>query len=315
MHWLWDLMESPVTDPASLARRTRWLTVIHLVLPAAALAILVLVAWRIKLLVTLAQRSNVETALLAFVVLFVLYLLATTGPATKGAVIVAVLGLLSEDRGQRYLQRWAAGEPREDKRAYLNVAVLDEAGSPVEVEIADDVGSLGRVRLDGVELAFLGVPEELSLSTFRLVTTTLGAVGRARHGAHFPRIVAWDGLDPETSERYAASARAFASLERALDKGPLWPRLELDAAGVARLAAVMREATAALRRDVRLPDIEYAAEFSIPVVPEPLAFMQLRRTQQHADAVASLGSATLVLLGVLAALAWLITWPPWVPGK
>jgi hypothetical protein len=64
-----------------------------------------------------------------------------------------------------------------------------------------------------------------------------------------------------------------------------------------------------------LPDVEYSAEFSIPVVPEPLAFMQLRREQPHADAVASLGSATLVLIAVLGIIGWLIVWPPWVPGK
>jgi hypothetical protein len=308
-------MESPVTDVASLARRNRWLTAIHLVLPAAALAILGLVTWRIKLLVTLAQRSNVETALLGFVVVFVLYLLGSTAPATKGALTLAALGLVGHDRAERHLQGWVAREPREDKRAYLNVCVHDEAGGPVEVEIADDVGSLGRLRLDGVELAFLGVPRELSLSTFRLVTTTLAGIGRATRGTHAPRIVAWEGIDAEASERYAASAHAFGRLEQALGTGPLWPRLELDAAGVARLAAVMREATSDLRRDVMLPDVEYSAEFSIPVVPEPLAFMQLRREQPHADAVASLGSATLVLIAVLGIIGWLIVWPPWVPGK
>jgi hypothetical protein len=307
-------MESPVTDPASLGRRNRWLTAIHLVLPAAALAILVLVTWRIKLLVTLAQRSNVETALLGFIVVFVLYLLGSTAPASWGALTLAALGLVDRDRAQRYLQRRLADEPREDVRAYLNLDVRDEAGGPVEVALADDVGALGRLRLHGVEIAFVNVPRGLSLTTFRLVTTALSGVGRPTPG-HAPRVVAWDGLDPEAAARYAVSAHAFGRLERALETGPLWPRLEVDAAGVARLAAVMREAMPHVRQDMMLPDIQYSAQFSIPVVPEPLAFLQLHREQPHADPVASLGTATLVLLGVLAVIGWLIVWPPWVPGK
>jgi hypothetical protein len=314
MHWLWDLMESPAVDPPTLARRNRWLTLIHLVLPAAGLAALALVAWRIRHLVTLAQRSNVETALLGFVVVFIVYLLVSTAPATRGALLLVALHLLGS-RGEARLHRMVAAMPREDKRAYLNVGVRGDDGEPIEVPIADDRGALGRLRVQGVEVAFLGVPRNLSVSTLRLVATTLEQVGRRGDGAHAPRIVAWDGIDPEDSERYAAGVRAFVRLEEVLGKGPLWPTLTVSAAGVARLSALMREATPLLRRDALLPDIEYSAEFSIPVIPEPLAFMQLRRQQSHADAVASLGAATLVVLAMLATIAWLILWPPWVPSK
>jgi hypothetical protein len=308
-------MESPVTDPASLRRRIRVLTAIHLVLPAACLAVLGLVVWRIRHLVTLSQRSNVETALIGFVVVFVLYLLVTTAPATKGALVLVFLALRSRSRFQRRLQERAGRDPKTDKRAYLNVRVHAGDGGPIEVPIADEVGGLGRLRVDGVEVAFLGVSDKLSTSTFRLVAETLGRVAEPGDGAHRPRIVAWDGIDPETSERYASAAWAFVRLERVLDKGPLWPSLAVSPAGVERLAAVIREATPFLREDIMLPDIEYSAEFTIPVVPEPLAFMQLSRQQPHADSVASLGAATIVVLLVLVVIAWLIVAPPWVPGK
>jgi hypothetical protein len=36
---------------------------------------------------------------------------------------------------------------------------------------------------------------------------------------------------------------------------------------------------------------------------------------EHADAVASMGCATLVALTILAVIAWIIVNPPWVPGK
>lgn len=315
MHWLWDLMESPVTDAASLARRVHLLTAIHLVLPAAALAVLALVAWRIRLLVTLAQRSNVEAALLGFVVVFLLYLLATTAPATKGALTLVGLRVLSPERAQRWLQRYAERDRKETKRAYLNVRVQGPRGGALHVPIADEVGGLGHVRLDGVEVALVEVPQELSQSTLKLIVNTIAAAGRLDGTTSEPRIVAWAGVNQDAAERYAASARAFVRLEQALARGALWPTLEVDGAGVARLADVLREAAPFLRQDMMLPDIEYSAEFSIPIIPEPLAFMQLKRQQEHADAVASLGSATLVVLAILLILGWLIASPPWVPGK
>jgi hypothetical protein len=315
VHWLWDLMESPVTDPASLRRRIRVLTAIHLVLPAACLAVLGLVVWRIRHLVTLSQRSNVETALIGFVTVFLLYLLVTTAPATRGALALVFLALRGRARFQQRLQERAGRGSTTDKRAYLNVRVHAVGGGPIEVPIADEVGGLGRLRVEGVEVAFLGVSNRLSTSTFRLVAETLGRVGEPGNGAHSPRVVAWDGIDPESSERYASAAWAFVRLEAVLDKGPLWPSLAVAPAGVEQLAVVMREVTPFLREDIMLPDIEYSAEFSIPIIPEPLAFMQLSRQQQHADSVASLGAATIVVLVILAVIAWLIAAPPWVPGK
>jgi uncharacterized membrane protein len=123
MHWLWELMESPITDVRSVRRRTNLLVAVHLTLTAAALAVLVLVVWRIRLLVTLTQRSNVETLILAFVVVFVLYLLITTLPGTRGALVLLGVRLLGRERAQRWLQRRAERERKETKKAYLNVIV------------------------------------------------------------------------------------------------------------------------------------------------------------------------------------------------
>jgi hypothetical protein len=121
-------------------------------------------------------------------------------------------------------------------------------------------------------------------------------------------------IDEALAERYGSEVRAFRRLEEALGK-PLWPSVRLDEAGVARIKEVLRAAAPELREDSLLPDIEYSAEFTLPIIPEPLAFVQVKRSQEHADAVASIGCATVVVLGMLALFAWVVVSPPWVPAK
>jgi hypothetical protein len=314
MHWLWEQMESPITDVRSVRRRTNLLVAIHLTLTAAALAVLVLVVWRIRLLVTLTQRSNVETLILAFVVVFVLYLLVTTLSGTRGALVLLGVRLLGRDRAQRWLQRRAERERKETKKAYLNVVVQAPGGGMLELPIEDGYGRLGTLRLDGAEVALVDIPEPIANSPLALAARVLGEVG-SLDGTHSPpRVVAWAGIDEELAERYGSQVRAFKRLEGALG-ATLWPAVRLDGAGVERIAALMREAAPELREDLLLPDIEYSAEFTIPIIPEPLAFMQVKRSQEHADPVATIGCATLVVLSLLAVVAWVIVNPPWVPEK
>jgi hypothetical protein len=84
---------------------------------------------------------------------------------------------------------------------------------------------------------------------------------------------------------------------------------------VARLRATLEQATPHLREAALMPDVAYAAEFSIPLVPEPLAFVQIRREESRADPVASMGCATIMVLATLAIVLWVVLSPPWVPGK
>lgn len=308
-------MEAPAVDPPSLHRRTNWLVAIHLVLTAAAIAVLVLVIWRIRLLVTLAQRSNVETLVLAFVVIFLTYILITTGPASVGAVRLLAYRALGRERAQRRLQQKVRSDPKETKRSYLNVAVRGPRGQDVEVPIGDRFGKICGLRLHDAEIAFVDAPKELTHSVVQLVARTLEDVGRLEGTDHGVKVIFWDSIDEGAAEAYASQVGAFRRLERAVGERPLWPVLTLDAAGIEALEAMLREAAPSLREDLLLPDIEYSAEFSIPIIPEPFAFMQLTRRKEHADAVASMGCATLVALGFLGVIAWILIDPPWVPGK
>ena len=112
---LWDLMESPVASVRDLRRRTTILAFIHVVLTASSVALLLVLALRLKLLVTLSQRSNVETLLILFFAAFVTVLLITTGRSTLGAITLFGLRGLPADRRQRWIQAHHV-EPRREER-------------------------------------------------------------------------------------------------------------------------------------------------------------------------------------------------------
>lgn len=315
MSKLWDLMEAPAVDPPSLRRRTNWLVAIHLVLAVAALAVIALVAWRIRLLVTLAQRSNVETLVIAFVVIFLAYMLVTTGPSSIGALRLLGYRAIGTERAQRALQRKARAGKKETMRSYLNLVVRGPRGGDIEVPIQDRFGKLCSVRIHLAEVAFVDAPEELTHSTLQLVVKTLEEVGTLEGTDHELKVIYWYSLEESQAEAYASQVSAFDRLERGLGKEPLWPVLHVDAEGVERLQQMLREAAPLLRENLLLPDIEYSAEFAIPIIPEPFAFMRLTRRKEHADAVASMGCATIMALIFLAVITWLLVDPPWVPGK
>jgi hypothetical protein len=308
-------MEAPAVDPPSLRRRTNWLIAIHLVLASAAIAVLALVAWRIRMLVTLAQRSNVETLVIAFVVIFLAYLLITTAPATVGAIRILFYRAIGTERAQRSLQRKVRSDRKETKRSHMNVAVRGPGGRDVEIPIQDRFGRICDLKLHLTEVIFEDAPEELTHSVLQLVVSKLRDVGTLEGTEHDPQVIYWDSIDEGQAEAYASQVGAFDRLEKALGKEALWPAVRVDNDGIAEIREMLKEAAPAIRENLLLPDIEYSADFAIPIVPEPFAFMQLRRRMEHADAVASMGCATLVALVFLAAIAWVLVNPPWVPGK
>jgi len=312
---LWDVMESPVQDVGDLRRRTTILAVIHVVLATACLALLALLVLRIKLLVTLAQRSNVETLLLLFFAAFVTVLLITTGASTLGAITLLGLRVLPADRRQRWIQAHAVAPHREERTLALLNLWVSGPDDVLELSLEDGFGRLGHLRVQGVELQLENAPDSIAGPVFELATAVLSEV--AKRGAHGSPlgIVLWANVDRSEAEVYRSQAHAFGRLAQALEKGPLWPTAVVDDDGMARLRAVFDEATPHLREAALMRDVDYAAEFSIPLVPEPLAFVQIHRSESRADPVASLGCATLMVLAALIAVVWVVLFPPWVPSK
>jgi hypothetical protein len=304
---LWDLMERPVQNVGDLRRRTSLLAAIHIVLTVASVALLFVLVLRLKLLVTLAQRSNVETLLIGFFAAFVLVLLVTTGPAALGAATL--------ERRHRWIQRHRVETRREPRTvALLNLWTTGPDG-PIEIVLEDAYGRLGTLRVRGVELQVEDAPEALSGPLFELSAAVLDEVARLDpHGSPLS-IILWTNIDSTEAEVYQNQVRAFDRLAGVLKTEPLWPCAPIDAAGVARLRAVLAEAVPHLRETSLMPDIDYAADFSIPLVPEPLAFVQIHRTESRADPVASLGCATVMVVAALVVALWVVLFPPWVPSK
>ncbi len=307
-------MESPAFDPASLRRRTNWLIAIHLVLATAAVAVLALVAWRIRMLITLAQRSNVETLVIAFVVIFLVYLLLTTAQATIGALRILVYRAMGAERAQASLQQKARRDRKDTKRSHMNLVVRGPGDRDVEIPIEDRYGKICTLKLHLTEIIFEDAPQELTHSVLQLVVQKLKEVGTLEGTDHEPKVIYWDSLDEERAEAYASQVGAFDRLEKALGKDRLWPAVRIDERGVEQIRQMLEDAAPGLRENLLLPDIEYSAEFTVPIIPEPFAFMQLSRRMDHADAVASMGCATIVVVVFLAVIAWILVNPPWVPG-
>lgn len=314
MSGIWQLMESPAVDPPSLRRRTNWLIAIHLVLASAAIAVLVLVIWRVRMLITLAQRSNVETLVIAFIVIFLLYLLFTTLPATIGALRILGYRAMGTERAQRALQGRARADRKQTMRSHMNVAVRGPRGRDVEIPIQDRYGKICDLKLHLTEVVFEDAPKDLTHSVLQLVVQKLSDVGTLEGTEHEPKVIYWDSLDEGQAEAYASQVGAFDRLEKALGKDALWPAIRIDTQGIEQIQKMLSDAAPSIRENLLLPDIEYAADFTIPVIPEPFAFMQLSRRMEHADAVASMGCATLVVLVFLAVISWVLVNPPWVPG-
>jgi hypothetical protein len=312
---LWDLMESPVQSVGDLRRRTSILAGIHVVLTTASIALLAVLVLRLKLLVTLAQRSNVETLLIGFFVAFVLVLLVTTGPAAVGSFTLLALRLLPTDRRQKWIQRRRVETRRGERMvALLNLWVAGPDGT-IEIELEDGFGRLGTLRVRGVELQVDDAPDGLGGPLFELTSALLDDVAALDpHGSRLG-IILWSNVDRSQAEAYQSQVRAFDRLAGVLETESLWPTARIDADGLSRVRAVLAEAMPHLRETVLMPDVDYAAEFSIPLVPEPLAFVQIHRSESRADPVASLGCAAVMVLAALIAAAWLVLFPPWVPGK
>src|SRR5690349_19963968 len=83
------LREPGVSDARHYERRVHWLAIVHPCMFVLALAGFTILVWRGKLFVTLAQRSNVETLTIAFLLVFFAYFMFITAPGALGAFRIA----------------------------------------------------------------------------------------------------------------------------------------------------------------------------------------------------------------------------------
>jgi hypothetical protein len=291
------------------------------ILLTATLAI-VLIVVQGEFFVTLSQRSNVETLTLAVVIVLFAYLAVVSAPGAWGALRIVHLNLpawIGRDRAGVEARKQAALKPLKDDppAVMLNCAVhlRGHGDDPVVIPLEDDAGSLGAIVVDGVRMTHKGSVQAGSNSVFAFFERHIEQLAREHDPKTHLQIVQWQTIDDEAALQYESIALFSRNLQRHLDSGPLWPVVELREDDLEALKREARELCPALRNEAHLPDLEYEVEYRLPIIPEPLGFIALSRTERRADPGASMGCALLVTLGILALVVLFNLVPPWVPGK
>ncbi|NVB76785.1 MAG: hypothetical protein HOV81_00185 [Kofleriaceae bacterium] len=309
-----SLSEPGVSDPKHYRRRVTWLAIIHAALFLTALTGDVLLAWRGEFFVTLAQRSNVETLTIAFFLVLFAYFAFVTAPGALGAVRIGwfhVRARLARDRARLEAQRVEAmGKRTASARAAFDRAVELEGapGKPWEIEIRDEVASLGRLRFDGVRVEQLG--------TFRASNTFLGYVEQKLRDLtrHEISIVQWASTHEQEYLMYVASTEASRSLGAALGV-TAWPTLVLSEDTRKQLEREVSEVCGALRDEAFLPDWEFEGEHKLPIIPEPLGIISLSRSERRVDPLSSMTAALITIGLVVGLICFFLARPPWIPGR
>jgi hypothetical protein len=309
--------EPGVEDARHYAQRVRRLAILYLTLFVVSLAGLVVLVWRAQLFVTLTQRSNVETLTLAFLVVFFGYVATLSAPGAWGCIRLARYGLRGDwTARQRRLLR-GLGAPRGGPRvADLNVVIesASRPDSPLEIPVGDEVARMGRLLVDGARLSYYSQFKDGSNEVLAYFEHQVGNIVRDRGEHTEVDIVTWKSIDDDDAERYHAMVEFARNLERRLDRGGLWPRVQLEPQEVQELEHRMGAICPALRMEGFLPHWDYQAEHKLPIIPEPLGLITLSRAEQRVDPVSSMTAATVVSALVLSILVLFIVSPPWVPG-
>lgn len=300
------LREPGVGDTRHYARRVTRLAAVHAALLVAALAGAIMILWCGELFVTLAQRSNVETLTIAFFLVLFGYFTFITAPGARGAVRIARFRLarrFSKNRAKLDARRLRAlGKRRDGATVAFDkaIALANHAGA-WEVELRDDLGSLGRLRFDGVRLQHLDTFRNGSNTLLGYVEQRLGELARADLA-----IVEWASIDDEAYRKFAAAADAMRAT---------WPTVTLSEAARDALEEELAGLCEALRDELLLPDWEFSGEHKLPIIAEPLGIISLKRSEQRVDPLSSMTTALGVILAVDAVIAYFIASPPWIPGR
>jgi len=311
------LKEPGADDAAHYARRVRRLAVSYVALFALSIIGIAILIWRAQFFVTLAQRSNVETLTLAFLMVLFGYLASLSAPGTWGA-----FQILRRSRARDWTERQHrlthGRHPVPGNRTVADLNVLIEVegspGQPFDVLVADAAGAMGRLHVDGARLTYRSEYGEGSNEVLAYVERQVEQLVRADGSDADVDIVIWKKIDDEGAERYHGLVEFARNLERKLGDGALWPRVVLTPADVAELERRLTAVCTSLRKEAYLPHWDYQAEHKLPIIPEPLGLITLSRSQERVDPASSMGGAIVVVFSVLAILVVFIIAPPWVPG-
>jgi hypothetical protein len=287
-----------------------------------AVAAVVLIVMRGKLFITLSQRSNVETLVLALILVLFGYLAVISAPGAWGACKILAYNSprwFGRPSGEVERRKQAALKTRkgDPNAVYLNCVVrrANEADPAIVIPLEDAAGGLGLIRIAGAKMSHEAGPHHSSNSVLAYFEQRIQELVRRRGSQLQVEIVHWASIDDERALQYASVVAFAQNLEKHLKTPALWPTVELTDEDLQTLISDAGRLCPALRNEAHLPDVEYEAEHRIPIIPEPLAFISLSRHEQRADPAASMGCAFIVTTLILILVVIFILSPPWVPAK
>ena len=315
------LKESSIASTQHYVRHVHKLAITYSALTLISIVGIGLLAWKSRLFITLAQRTNVETLTILFFLVFYAYIAILCWDGLRGATRILRANLVfGEDRDAKR-ERKKMAMLQYQAAIKTNVCalncVIEEEGKPnqpIEIEVDDGFGSLGRLSIDGVKMTRVDTVSDGSNNFFAFVEQQIKGFLTSRGIKEDCDIVQWKKIDDEKTNEYLSLVHFARALEKRLDGAELWPTLRLKPFEVQQLRERIADLCPALRSEAFLPDWEYEGEHKIPIIPEPLGIISLKRKEQRVDPVAAMGSA-LVILGItLVLIIFFIFNPPWVPG-
>lgn len=316
------IREPETQTPHQYAERVLRLAAAYLLLFTVSVVGIVLLLWQAQLFVTLSQRSNVETLVLAFLLVFFIYFVILSFPGAAGAIRIfwyTAQARYSSDPDAVERRKIAAlgGPPDDEPSAVLNVLLEceEQPGQPFRIAAADGIGRAAVLEVDGANVQQIEAHRRGSNSLLGFFVRQTSLVLEERGAPRDIDIVYWSKIDDEAARRYISMVEFARNLERSLNNGPLWPCVTLTADDCRELERRLSAICPAIRNEAFLPDWEYSAEHKLPLIPEPLGLVSLSRSEQRADPVAAMGCAVTVVMFVVAVLGLFIAFPPWVPGS
>ncbi|MFL5734163.1 MAG: hypothetical protein ACJ78Q_13310 [Chloroflexia bacterium] len=313
------------TTPERYAARVRWQAVIYLALNIISIVLIVMIAWRVQFFITLTQRSNVETLILAVIVVLAFYYLVTSFKGFIGALRMLWLNspaVFDSSRKSKerveYRKHTALKTGGESQYVCLDRAIRlrGQPGRQITWELGDEAGKLGELVIDGVKATYYPLKDGMSNSLFEFLANQIDEAIKKQDLDAEMQIVQWSSIDADQASAYHSMVQAFTNLEEQLgNKRPLWPAWEITQEDVDRVGEALNRLVPTLRNESLLPKLDYEVEYTIPVIPEPLAFMQLSRRDSRADPVITMGCAGIVMLGIMLLLTLFIFLPPWLPAR
>jgi len=317
------IREQGTGSVADYRKRVHRLAAIYMGIVVTGLIANLLIIGHAKFFVTLAQRSNLETATLAVILLIFTYLISVSLVGAWGALKIVYYNWpvwLGRDSTQVELRKQAALKPSAENAfdaVYLNCLVHRQHApdEPIRIPIEDAAGQLGIMVIDGAEITDEQATCRHSNSLFAYFHRRIEQLVKKRDPKARVEIVQWASIDDEAALQYKSLVTFSRNLQRQLGAGPLWPVVDLTEEDIALLTQECRALCPILRDEAHLPDMEFEVEYRLPIIPEPLAFISLSRQERRADPVASMGCALIVAIIIMSFLILFIWLPPWVPSK